>query len=852
MSRWRVPACGLLLLVGLELPAAAQTDPLRPESLLDRLQATWETQDALGYASLWAPGKRSDERAFATHQFAADETRLTLRRPRSVAEAAKRFEFRADVFTVREPRGRVEQWLLTAERGESGWRLVARESVGLMDGLVHLSLDPAGFQAAGLRFELEDFVLEMRQGTLFTSPQELGPTALVFVGKGTMRFRPRPETEQDQLVQLSGRPELVEDVQRAFVRIHPADLTRVLSPLPLRPDPAARARLKDALEFYEAHTYSTFVLDARSPRSPWWLVPSPGEAVVTFDAGRRGVLTFSVSGEPEGISLLDRKNRRQICLYPRAGHVTDYSEDDNREADLIHRDVRLRVDPDQRRLTGTATLRLRLLSSRQTLQLRLDRSLAVQSVTSTLGAHLFFRVRDRDTLMVMLGRLASSSGEISLTVRYAGVLSPGPIENEVLQLSDQPRTTAQFPIEPVLVYTNRRAWHPRLGRDDYATAGLRFDVPADHLAVSGGLLVSSQLEGERRIMQFEQEQPVRYHTVVIGRLERIGERRAGSTNLLAYASQRASRATRSDFDVAQEILDFYSHEFGPCPAPHLSIVGIEGETPGGHSPPGMIVLSYRPRHMGRRLRDDPAQVSGAPHFFLAHELAHQWWGHGVAPQNYRERWISESFAHYAAALWLRHSQGEDAFQRALKQFDRWARRMADQGPIHLGYRLGHIRGSAQVFRAVVYAKGAYVLHMLRGVVGEELFREALARLQQQYRFQKIGTRHVREALEEVSGRELGAYFDAWVFGTRVPRLRVAHRTGKTGSGREVEVEVEVRPMHLPGAVPLEILIGLSGGDQRRKVTLLPEGGAWTFVVPTKPRKIEVNSDLGLLAELKKL
>ena len=79
------------------------------------------------------------------------------------------------------------------------------------------------------------------------------------------------------------------------------------------------------------------------------------------------------------------------------------------------------------------------------------------------------------------------------------------------------------------------------------------------------------------------------------------------------------------------------------------------------------MMAARPVFIRRALRDDPAGFDDVPDFFLAHELAHQWWGHGVAGENYRERWLSEGAAQYAAALWVRHDQGEDVFRGVLRQ-----------------------------------------------------------------------------------------------------------------------------------------------------------------------------------------
>ena len=93
----------------------------------------------------------------------------------------------------------------------------------------------------------------------------------------------------------------------------------------------------------------------------------------------------------------------------------------------------------------------------------------------------------------------------------------------------------------------------------------------------------------------------------------------------------------------------------------------------------------------------------------------------MAPANYRERWLSEAWAQYAAALWLRERLGERAFPAMMDRMARWAFRHDAAGPIHLGQRLGHLKQEPRDFRAVVYDKGAWVLHMLRGLVGDEAF-----------------------------------------------------------------------------------------------------------------------------------
>jgi hypothetical protein len=820
--------------------------PATPAALRERLQAAWSARDAAAYLALWhfaSEEERQGETRFAATRFASDELTMQVREARAEPGA---FLLPAQVFSVSEPRARVEEMVFRASRQGEGYLLSAREERPSIDGLMHLTLDRQAFRATGMRVRLEDFEIDLHQGSIFTSPPELGPTAVVFVGKATAHFRPRPPAERDQLRQFSGQPELHENVSAFFLRLHPADFHRIFAPGRLEPDPAGAGRLKQAQRMFDENATTTFVLDAALPRSPWWLMPAVGDSALAFRS-RLGTLSYTLSGgEAEGVSLFDRSRRRQICLYPRAGREgKGYSEDEGRAVDVLHHDLSVRFDPVRSQLQVEDVMRLRLDAAGPTLRLRLHADLAVQSVVSReAGEHLFFRIRHQDGLLVSLGALAGRIGEVTLTVRYAGVHVPGPVEREVMQ---GPAFTADgpdddIPLESSVVYSNRTAWYPQYDSDDYALARLRFDLPAEQMALTGGRQVSNVVQGGRRLVEYAQELPAKYITVAFGRFTEVGRRQVGTVAVQAYGLARTRRDAALLLDDAAAMVPFFEKMFGPFPYPTLRVALVEGFTPGGHSPPGMVVLSQRPAMMRSPLRPDPAGFWDVPGFFFAHELAHQWWGHAVAGENYHERWLSESFAQYGAALWVRERLGQEEFEDVLARMARWALRTTAQGPISLGYRLGHVRGDPQIYRAIVYDKGACVLHMLHGLVGETAFTSALRALQERFRFRKAGTDDVRQALEAASGRDLGPYFEEWIRGTTLPRLVVQQHRDKSDA-----TTVEVTVQGLPGPVPLALTLTGAGGREVHTVQLPPGGGRWTFESTGTARRVQANGDRGLLA-----
>ena len=91
---------------------------------------------------------------------------------------------------------------------------------------------------------------------------------------------------------------------------------------------------------------------------------------------------------------------------------------------------------------------------------------------------------------------------------------------------------------------------------------------------------------------------------------------------------------------------------------------VESDLPGGHSPAYFAVLNQPLPTTPLTWRNDPASFDSFPEFFLAHEVAHQWWGQAVGWRNYHEQWLSEGFAQYFAALYAQHQRGDECSRRA--------------------------------------------------------------------------------------------------------------------------------------------------------------------------------------------
>ena len=208
-------------------------------------------------------------------------------------------------------------------------------------------------------------------------------------------------------------------------------------------------------------------------------------------------------------------------------------------------------------------------------------------------------------------------------------------------------------------------------------------------------------------------------------------------------------------------------------------------------------------------------------------------------------WLSEGFATYFTLLFREHAYGRDDFVRGLEDARREVLEFHQKEP---GYRIVHenLDDMDKVTTIQTYQKGAFVLHMLRGVMGDEVFWRGIRAYYAEFSSRNATTADFRRAMEEASGRDLTRFFRQWLYRGSLPRVEGGWR--HTGSAVEIELRQtqEGDPFELE--IPLALELEPGSTPRVEKVRLTEREAKATIPIEGAPQAVVLDPQIWLLME----
>lgn len=451
--------------------------------------------------------------------------------------------------------------------------------------------------------------------------------------------------------------------------------------------------------------------------------------------------------------------------------------------DMLRYHLQLKVDP----ALGTLDGSVKMVFSSEVNQLNsfvfdLTTSLDIQAINHSSGALPFTHLGD--SVSVMLPDGMSLAEVDSLTVNYHGQPTE-PTYSRGLMYRTYNLGGQQGPVVASLSQpAYAKYWWPCKDRPgDKALASVDITVPEGLVGVSNGNLQgTSSPEIGWTTFYWEESYPIASYLISIAISDYVELTDHCSTDLGSeiplshFVFPPDEDDALIDFAPMCEMMDVCEGHFGPYPflgekyghAEFLWTGAMEHQT----------VTSIG---AGSLLGD------GSRDWLIVHELGHQWFGDSLTPATWADIWLNEGFATYTEALWVEHKSGLDAYlsrMRTIKIPGIWA----VQGPVY---------DPVPVFPGrVIYDKGAWMLHMLRGRMGDVDFFQFLEEWAQGdgRPGHNVTTEDLISLAEDISSQQLGDFLWPYLTSLDIPQIGFTFELGAGDAGPSSQVVVNLQQM----------------------------------------------------------
>jgi aminopeptidase N len=457
------------------------------------------------------------------------------------------------------------------------------------------------------------------------------------------------------------------------------------------------------------------------------------------------------------------------------------------------------------------------------------KGMTVSAVTAN-GAPVEFSHRD-DRLTLQVSPAAKAGELRSFDIKYGGAPNKGLLFPKN-KFGDRTFFSVNWP-------DLAHQWLPTVDHpSDKATSEFIVTAPAKYQVVANGLLVEELDLGDgRRRTHWKQSVPIATWLNNIGVAGFASRHFATAVGVplesWSFPKDRENGIATLEEPLRQSI-EFYNDHIGPYP--YEKLAGVEAAGMGG----GMEHASEI--FFGER------SINGRPGLGLvSHETAHQWFGDSVTESDWDDIWLSEGFATYFSSLTIEHYQGRDALvaqmKRSRDRIFQTEKRMPDTAVVQDKPWKG-------IPNQIVYQKGGWSLHMLRGELGDEKFWAAIREYYKRHRDANASTADFERAVEEVSGEDLRWFFQQWLYRAGSPAVEGTWHYD--AAAKKVLLDLTQTETGAPYRLPLQVAVTLPGtaAPKVEKVEFAEKKQHFEIAAEQAPVSLELDPNVWLLIDAK--
>ncbi|RLD54643.1 MAG: hypothetical protein DRJ05_14265 [Bacteroidetes bacterium] len=430
----------------------------------------------------------------------------------------------------------------------------------------------------------------------------------------------------------------------------------------------------------------------------------------------------------------------------------NFKNDTNIDVKFYHLDIEIGVTSPY--IEGNVLIQFTPIAEElNLLRLNLNSALTVDSISSPCES--FYQ--DNDEIIIQLETTYNPGDLVDLQVYYHGVpVMAGGYKGLRYESHGSGEPIIATLSTPYLAHY----WYPCKDGPEDKPDSVYIDITIPELtysgieimAVSNGVLENIIDNGDTKTFEWRHRYPIvtYYVMAAISNYVEFQEQFNGtggeSYPLIYYVFNESLSISQQGVQEMPDAMQFFSDVFGTYPFSNEKY--------------GMTELGYYGA-IENQTNTITNNMSPSWFYISVHELGHMWFGDNITCSDWHHAWLNEGFASYSEALWEEHKYGFEAYKDYLENDEYW-----NAGTLYLE----NAQDTFNIFQNIIYSKGSYTLHMLRGVVGDELFFTGLLEYAQnpQFMYGNATTEDLQAVFEYTSDIDLGFFFEQWVYDERYP------------------------------------------------------------------------------------
>ncbi len=370
-------------------------------------------------------------------------------------------------------------------------------------------------------------------------------------------------------------------------------------------------------------------------------------------------------------------------------------------------------------------------------------------------------------------------------------------------------------------------WYPET--DELITFDVRLSSPL--VTILPGKISEEKNASGHYNARFQMDKPTEGLALFAGPY-RIEEQKTDNLRLRTYFYEDMSALSAAYLERTAQYIERFSKQIGPFPFAGFNI--IAAPVPVGY---GFAGLTY----IGKQVLHLPFIKESS----LGHEILHNYWGNGVFPDYQKGNWAEGLTTYMADYMTAENASKQKAKEMRLSWLRDYSALPAERDKPVIEFVGKH----GQASQVIGYHKAAFIFHMLRYQLGEDIFINAMRQFWKNNQFKVASWVEIQKAFEDASSRDLKQYFQQWLYQTGAPSFKGLSGESKKGTGKNWQVNLHLMQDKPLFKTPVPLQIGMGNGYVEKSIPAQGRMIQTSLSLPERPVAVSLDPDFNLFRKL---